>query len=569
MSSLTSPTQARMVLKLLPKKFLNLTVYKWTISLSLLLAVTSTAREISSVKELVAWLCIGALGHLAMLPFVLYGRNKDLGEQILLLLLMGFVRGAVIGIFAPIFNVEDSLTVIVRAVNSMLAVFYWFQAGAIIVEYGSEFRNKLRQLLNEVLEKNIVNFSSQAKESNNKIVEIIGFLQEKIVKTVGSSPSKEELLGASEEIDRLINDHIKPLSYSHWKDGDLIWVRSGFFAVLRRTLSHNPIPVVGVFLLTWPFTIVGQVSRIGVAQTVLVQFTWTTLAYLLIRIVYHKIAPEQILRKNMTFLIALPVVYFLTFVIQYNFPISSNQSLTDIFNGYLISGLSQIALYLVGSMLLAIRNDQEFAFQFIADAIKAGELEHLLEKTKSGNLDSNYAQYLHAEVQSQLLACKLLLLKAAESDFSLFPPEITKQIVDRLERLKQPYEKPPARIPSQRLAELQKSWDGLARLSYNCSSEFDEFQSFSDVTSQLIEEAVVNSIRHGKATEIQVSGSTSGDFITVEVRDNGSLSSSGKSHRGLGTILFETLADSWQLVGGSSGSVLTFTVKTDRTETRK
>ena len=565
MNSLVSPTQARIVLKLLPKKFLNLTVYKWTIPLSLLLAATSTAREINSVKEIFLWLCIGALGHLAMLPFVLYGRNKDLGEQILLLLLMGFVRGAVIGIFAPIFNVEDSLTVIVRAVNSMLAVFYWFQAGAIVVEYGSEFRNKLRQLLNEVLEKKIVNFSAQAKESNNKIVEVIGFLQEKIVKTMGSSPSKEELHNASEEIDRLITDYIKPLSHSRWKDGELVWVRSGFFTVLRRTLSQNPIPVVAVILLTWPFTIVAQISRIGVVQTILVQLTWTTLAYLLIRIVYRKFEPEQIFRKNTTFLIALPTVYFITFIVQYNFPISSNQNFINMFSGYLISGLSQIAFYLVGSLLLALRNDQEFVFQFIVDAIKAGELERLLEKTKSGNLDSNYAQYLHAEVQSQLLACKLLLLKAAESDFSLFPPEITKQIVDRMERLKQPYEKPPARIPSKRLADLQQSWNGLARLTYNCSREFDELHSFSDVTSQLIEEAVVNSIRHGKASEIQVSGSGSDDFITVEVRDNGTFSS-GKSHRGLGTILFETFADSWQLVGGPNGSVLTFTVNTDRTE---
>ncbi len=568
MTPAVSPTQAGAILKLLPKKFLSWTVYKWTLPLSLLLAVTSTAREIKSISGVFIWLCIGALGHLAMLPFVLYGRNKDFGEQVLLLLLMGFVRGAVIGIFAPIFNVQDSLPVLVRAVNSMLAVFYWFQAGAIIVEYGSEFRNKLRLLLSEVLEKNIANFSTQAKESNNKVVEVIGFLQEKIVKTVGSSPSKEELRNASNEIDRLINDHIKPLSQSRWKDGELVWVRTGFFAVLRRTLSLNPIPVVAVILLTWPFTIVAQISRIGWAQTILVQLTWTSLALLLIRIVYRKVTQEQILRKNITFLIVLPSVYFVTFLVQYNFPNGSDQSFADMFGGYLISAVSQIAFYLVGCLLLALRNDQEFVFQFIGDAIKAGELERLLEKTKSGNLDANYAQYLHAEVQSQLLACKLLLLKAAESDFSLFPPEITRQIVDRMERLKQPYEKPPARIPSQRLAELQRSWDGLAQLSYECTSEFDELHSYSDVTSQLIEEAVVNSIRHGKATEIQVSGSGSGDFITVQVRDNGSFTG-GKSHRGLGTILFETFADSWQLEGGSNGSTLTFTVDTNRTEARR
>ncbi len=568
MTPAVSPTQAGVILKLLPKKFLSWTVYKWTLPLSLILAVTSTAREIKSIGEVLIWLCIGALGHLAMLPFVLYGRNKDFGEQILLLVLMGFVRGAVIGIFAPIFNVQDSLPVLVRAVNSTLAVFYWFQAGAIIVEYGSEFRNKLRLLLSEVLEKNIANFSTQAKESNNKVVEVIGFLQEKIVKTVGSSPSKEELRNASNEIDRLINDHIKPLSQSRWRDGELVWVRTGFFAVLRRTLSLNPIPVVAVILLTWPFTIVAQISRIGWAQTVLVQLTWTSLALLLIRIVYCEVTQGQILRKNITFLIVLPSVYFVTFLVQYNFSIGSNQSFTDMFGGYSISALSQIAFYLIGCLLLALRNDQEFVFQFIGDAIKAGELERLLEKTKSGNLDANYAQYLHAEVQSQLLACKLLLLKAAESDFSLFPPEITRQIVDRMERLKQPYEKPAARIPSQRLAELKQSWDGLAQLSFECTSEFDELHSYSDVTSQLIEEAVVNSIRHGKATEIKVSGTGSGDFITVQVCDNGSFNG-GKSHRGLGTILFETFADSWKLEGGSNGSTLTFTVDTNRTEARR
>ena len=568
MTDSASPTQAGVVLKLLPKRFLSITVYKWTLPLSLLLAVTSTAREIRSVNGVIIWLCIGALGHLAMLPFVLYGRNKDFAEQILLLLLMGFVRGAVIGIFAPIFSVQDSLPVLVRAVNSMLAVFYWFQAGAIIVEYGSEFRNKLRLLLGEVSEKNIANFSAQAKESNNKVVEVIGFLQEKIVKTVGSSPSKEELYEASGEIDRLITDHIKPLSQSRWKDGELVWVRTGFFAVLRRTLSLNPIPVVAVILLAWPFTIVAQISRIGWAQTVVVQITWSTLAYLLTRIVYRNFIAEQVLRKNVTFLIALPSAYLVTFLVQYNIPIGSNQSFTDMFGGYLISALSQIALYLVGCLLLALRNDQEFVFQFIADAIKAGELERLLEKTKSGNLDANYAQYLHAEVQSQLLACKLLLLKAAESNFSLFPPEITRQIVDRMERLKQPYEKPPARIPSLRLAELQRSWDGLAQVSYDCSSEFSELHSYSDVTSQLIEEAVVNSIRHGKATEIQVNGTGSGDFITIQVHDNGSFTA-GKSHRGLGTILFETFADSWQLEGGSNGSTLTFTVDTNRTEAHR
>ena len=78
----------------------------------------------------------------------------------------------------------------------------------------------------------------------------------------------------------------------------------------------------------------------------------------------------------------------------------------------------------------------------------------------------------------------------------------------------------------------------------------------------------MNSIRHGKATEIQVIGSGSEDFISVEVRDNGSLVS-GRSHHGLGTILFDTFADSWHLEGGPNGTVLTFMIKLNKTEARK
>jgi signal transduction histidine kinase len=231
--------------------------------------------------------------------------------------------------------------------------------------------------------------------------------------------------------------------------------------------------------------------------------------------------------------------------------------------GYLISGFAVVALFIVGAMLFSIQKDQGFAFQFLSDIIKKGELETLLKQTQSGNTDSQFAQYVHAEVQSQLLACKLLLLKAAESDFELFPPDITAQIVERMEKIKQPYQRPSAKVTGKRLPEIAQSWQGLAEIEYELIPEFSEFHSQSEITSQLIEEAVVNAIRHGKASKISIKAVAGSSYISVSVRDNGSMQMA-KAGSGLGTILLNTFTESWSLEREGDHSLLTFSVPTGK-----
>jgi len=555
-------TKISQVLSLLPKKIISLTVFKWTLPLSLVLAVVSTPASISDGSEIAIWLLIGALGHMSMLPFVIYGRDKSSSEQIMLVLLMGFTRGGVIAVLAPLFDVTDSLPAAQRVVNSMVAVFYWSQAGAVIVEYGIEFRQRLRALLNEVLEKNIVGLPLAAKRSQNSVMEVIGHLQEKIIATVGSAPSKEQLQNASREIDALINNYIKPLSQSRWKDGEIVWVKAGFLAVLKRTLSLNPLPIVAVIALTLPFTLIAQISRIGLIQTVQVQIIWTLIVLVITLFVYRKKPIDgNFLKLNCKFFLLLPLAYVATFFVQIVSPLPQESSVINMLRGYLLSAVTQVIAYLIGSLLLSLHKDQEFVFEFISELIRAGELESLLSKTKSGNLDVNYAQYLHAEVQSQLLACKLLLLKAAESEFEIFSPEVTKQITDRMEKIKQPYEKAAARVPAERLVELQNSWAGLAKISHHLPPELSQLHGYSDITSQLIEESVVNSIRHGKATEIQVTAAFEGSLLVVTVSDNGEFISN-HGHSGLGTILFNTFTTKWILARQGDSTVLSFAIET-------
>ena len=554
--------EVKQVVRLLPGGLVSTKVFLWTYPLSLFLAVATTPIEINGGQELLLWLLLGFLAHSAMYPFVYYGKNsKKLSEQVLLVLLMGIVRGSVIGLGSPLMGLEDSLSAPVRALNSTLAVFYWMQAGAVIVQYGFTFREKVKEFLTEILEKGIVDLPQIAKKSTNELVTIIGALQEKIINVVGSKPSQFDIQQASADIDSLINEHIRPLSQARWKDGNLLWIKTSFLAVMRRTLTTQKLPVIPVTVLAFPFTLVAQVSRIGFWETFIVQATWFLLLVILDRALSKAINTEKgFWRFNLfTIAILLTINYPITFLVQNITTVGASSSMSVMISGYVISALTAIALFIIGAMLFSIQNDQGFAFQFLSDIIKKGELENLLKQTQSGTTDSQFAQYVHAEVQSQLLACKLLLLKAAESDFKLFPPDITAQIVERMEKIKQPYQRPAAKVTSKRLPEIAQTWQGLAEIEYELIPEFSQFHSQSEITSQLIEEAVVNAIRHGKATKISIEAKASGSLISVFVRDNGSMQMA-KASSGLGTILLNTFTESWSLQREGDQSLLTFSV---------
>ena len=558
--------EVRQVVRLLPAGLINTKVFLWTYPISLVLAVATTPTKIDGGKELLLWLLLGFIAHSAMYPFVYYGRSsKNLSEQFLLVILMGIARGSAIGIVAPLMGLEDSLSLPVRIANSALAVFYWMQAGAIIMEYGFTFREKVKEFLTEILEKGIVDLPQIAKKSTSELVTIIGALQEKIVSTVGSKPSQSDIKQASADIDSLINEHIRPLSQSRWKDGDLLWIKASFFSVMRRTLANQKIPAIPVIVLVFPFTFVAQTSRIGFWATCVVQVTWTSMVLILDRVLSTKINTDKGYWKlNLTFFaVLITAIYPITFIVQNTATIDVNSSMSAMITGYLLSGFTALSLFIIGAMLFSIQNDQGFAFQFLSGIIKKGELETLLKQTQSGNTDSQFAQYVHAEVQSQLLACKLLLLKAAESDFELFPPDITAQIVERMEKIKQPYQRPAAKVTSKRLPEIAQSWQGLAEIEYELIPEFSEFHSQSEITSQLIEEAVVNAIRHGKASKISIKAIAGSSSISVSVCDNGSMQMA-KAGSGLGTILLNTFTESWSLEREGDHSLLTFSVPTGK-----
>ena len=551
------------ITKLLSNQLISWPLFWLSLPVSILVAIVLIAPRSSTFSEILKWVVIAVFSHLCMAPFVFYMRNRPEKQlQIALVFAMGTVRGGVIGLTAPLLGLVDSVPIPVRMANSAVAVFYWMQIGSIYFDVRNSYRKSLQALLRKAIfepsseiEGNVIskNFSN-SKEKFRVLIENLKIE----ISAKSDSNTEPNLQDQIKAIDVLIDNHIKPQSAKKWKDSELIWPEFSFKSLLVQSLSSTRIPLLGVIILTLPFSIFGNVVGYGLILgliSVLISTICSILVYLVIALLPDNKFSQ--LHRNFSFLFiwiitTTPISYFYLkrFTIEkYATP-----------NETLQIEITEILLYLVfliaATMLLSLKESQGRTLELFSNMIPKGELDLFITKGLEAKSQADLAQYLHAEVQSQLHACKLLLLRAAESDFSLFSPSVTQMVLKRLETLDLPYTKSLPRIPEERLTQIVSYWLGLASIKMDLAKELSVVSPKGEVVSQLIEEAIVNSIRHGKAKFISVVAKVEDGICEVVITNDGLLKASGA--RGLGSTLFDTFADSWSIEEVLDGTKIWF-----------
>ena len=114
--------------------------------------------------------------------------------------------------------------------------------------------------------------------------------------------------------------------------------------------------------------------------------------------------------------------------------------------------------------------------------------------------------------------------------------------------------------PSRRIEKLASSWVGIADVSFDLPANLDEFGEDANMVCQLIEEGVINAIRHGKAKKIKIHGFFIPGSISVVIHDDGTYVKN-KNSDGLGSVLFNTFAKDWDIRSDKAGTTLRFSVE--------
>lgn len=553
-----------------PARLLTWKIFWGLTPFSVLTTVLFVQPKLGSSSDLLAWTAIGLMSHAAMVPFIFYANGKfDRKMHLLLALCMGFVRGITIGLLSPVFRVVDPVSLTLRTINSMISIFYGVFIAAILIAVWTGFSRDLREILADAInnetfkdKKSDIHFKGENLKNYQEVQALILNLNNFFETILKSGDKTFSLEKQAKVIDDLIKKHIRPHSKKRWDESEHIWPRAKFRNVAYQALTRTPLPLISVVLATLPLSLFGSFVRYG-----LIRGGVSSLSSLLMILVVNQVAiyfshffDQQLKVRNIFFCCALPLFSLPIDLVQaLIFDSDYKGSTVATLQPQLLATITFIFLACSASIILNVKNERISVLNFLRSSLSQPALQTMVEKGIAASTDSDFAQYLHAEVQSELLACKLLLLKAAGSNFEGFSPEVTQKVLERLKTLNAPYEKSPARIPSVRLGQMCKTWHGLAEITLDLGPELFQVSQNGEVVSQLIEESLVNAIRHGKAKTIIVKARVEGSTCFISVQDDGLLKSS--KHSGLGSTLFAVFAPDWRLATNAQGTLATLSTK--------
>ena len=550
------------------KSFLQERVVTWeafwgTIPFSVLIAIIFINPDQFNFRNSLLWTAIALISHASMAPFVHYLNKRFSGRvHLISAFALGTIKGSVLNLIAPVFLVTDPLPIYFRALNSGLVFLYLFVMVSMIKGVWGKFEKNLRDFL-------------VALVSNKSIAQLISSKNRdqiddrprqdaiaKLGKLLEDSLAKESdgltLIQQAEAIDRVIAKNIRPNSSQRWKEAELIWPQIHPWRVLRKSFTETRSPFFLFVLFVTPLLLTGRSAYGSLSNSILLQSISLVIIYLLINLAdWISIRARKNTRFNNLLYIAFyvfvqgPIIAYISFLLNEDADLTIARTVS-----LQIGALTAfIGFAACGTIVLSAYDERDKALEQLRNLLPEEKLREILNAGINSNAESEYAQYLHAEVQAQLTASKLLLLKAADSDFSSMSTETTRKVLERIDHLKLPYLKKDIRVPEFRLNELVQTWHGLTRIKMDLPPELSQTSRNGEVISQLIEESVINAIRHGKAKNVRVVVRIENEMCHIEVQDDGKLKSTKK--RGLGTTFFEVFAPDWKLKSNQNGTLAT------------
>lgn len=234
--------------------------------------------------------------------------------------------------------------------------------------------------------------------------------------------------------------------------------------------------------------------------------------------------------------------------------------------------VSQVSLHVLFSALFVSvittfplwRTSRVSASDYFSNAIQQEQIEVALRSSQISLAAASAAQVLHGEVQSRLLSSALAIERLdpiADSD------QLLGMLVDARSLLVAPLEKgstPGTQSQISVTSEVSrkaKLWKGIVQVSLHFDEAIDDVDvGIAHDAGRVVEEALANSVRHGKAKSVDITVNRGSHGLNIVVCDNGEKRSSDNGEvntRGMGTALFEAVSDgAWSMSQTSAGTVL-------------
>lgn len=311
-------------------------------------------------------------------------------------------------------------------------------------------------------------------------------------------------------------------------------------AVLRTSVKHNPfatLPVAGI----WALSAIGTLTvSIGLTRA-LAQVAYSVVLIAAGFALGRRMAARFPRHSITTF------VGILVLLVIFTGPIASlvfDPRPWPAGAALVVANTIWLPLLVIGiGFVSASLRASELVLHDLVALVSEDELAAMVAQDEHERLRRELASQLHGSVQSRLLAASAAPLDA----------EALSVWVDGL--IAASWSQRTLQSLDERLAAILGQWSALMNITmepWMLSSDGKD-----DAIVRLIEEAVANAFRHGRATHVRIAIGAESDDIVVTVCDNG-IGVAAEVTPGIGSAVFTTVAPgAWELVTDQAGTTLT------------
>ena len=187
----------------------------------------------------------------------------------------------------------------------------------------------------------------------------------------------------------------------------------------------------------------------------------------------------------------------------------------------------------------------------LVESIDENRVQDQAAKQVNRALLNDLATYVHGRVQSRLMASAMTISTAQRADDEATIEQELSEIRRLASNPLENFSQVPTRDLTTALADLAQTWNGLLAIQFADQDLAIIPTQLATRVNNVIEEAILNSFRHGHASEVQINVSSLADTIQIRVSDDGVGPRGGKPS--LGSALFDSICSQWNLASGPEG----------------
>lgn len=554
--------------------WLSWRIYFLTIPIDVIVLLLSSDHASTGSNDFLNWTILSLFAHASIAPvtavaLLLTPKFDSWKVELFALLILGAVRGIAINVGFVILDLEPTVSFLQKVLNSTISLPLWFIGIAIFLESRRQFQREF----DAIFLRSVRNEQTSADENMDLIETVNGNpiehlesvaynLAEEIEKVLDLPESQIDYGKQALEIQKLVNNELRPASAKLWNGSSLIAPKLSVTALIIISLLEQKLKVISASLLFSPYIFIGLYGSQGLKFAVVETLIATSLN-IFVFFIYEMFFNNQLLKRKLTNILILGSSFVMQLiVILYVLPESlfwTDSAATKVFYQVFLSSCH--VLILLGLNLYKVSSQQRTAvLKNLEQMIKGKDLSLVSSADLTAIKDIDLARYLHGELQAGLIATSLIVERASTTGDTDLARLTLRSVVDLLRQDHARISQSRIASPQARLEKISAGWRGIAEVTISIDWIDDlETSALSDVIA-LIDEAASNAIRHAKATEISISGYRIGTDLHIEILSNGSGMTAKAS--GLGTKLFNELANNWTFEKRGKLNLLKFTVAT-------